>query len=540
MIGVAAPPSETQTVHEFFELFKTHWEPAVPGRRYDALVSSGSCSDAFDADVHLVYGSKEQPFDREVGVGIEQVDGPTDVSWRGTRLPIYTGAAILDGTPAGLSLTLDGRSIDHRRQCGQQVVWRIGYDLFREVAHLLTVGQPQRWASTPTLELHIEVLRTLLLESGIAFVEIPPRPLDHDFVCCLTHDVDFFGIRRHRFDRTLAGFIVRASAGTAADLVRGRRQMSEAIRNWTALLSLPLVFLNGIRDLWRPFDDYTRAESGLPSTFFLIPFKHQPGIAPDGTTNPVRAVAYDVTDIADEVRGAAARGSEIAVHGIDSWHDAGRGRAEIAQVASVTGRQPYGIRMHWLYFSERSARQLESAGFDYDSTCGYNDAVGYRAGTSQVFRLPGAERLMELPLTIMDTALLYRGRMNLSIDNALRVCRDIVAQARRLGGTLVINWHDRSLAPERLWGRCYEQLLKELLLNCRPWFATASDAVGWFRWRRSFRFSGDSSGKVTIEAAGNCPGGPSAVVFVYRPGRGSPPAVEALACDGVAPLTVLL
>ena len=29
---------------------------------------------------------------------------------------------------------------------------------------------------------------------------------------------------------------------------------------------------------------------------------------------------------------------------------------------------------------------LDEAGFEYDSTVGYNDAVGYRAGTSQVFR----------------------------------------------------------------------------------------------------------------------------------------------------------
>ena len=129
---------------------------------------------------------------------------------------------------------------------------------------------------------------------------------------------------------------------------------------------------------------------------------------------------------------------------------------------------------------------------------------------------------MELPLTIMDTALLYRGRMNLSSDDALRVCRGIVAHARRLGGTLVINWHDRSLAPERLWGWCYEQLLEELASNCRPWFATASEAVDWFRWRRSFRFVGHAAGELTIESAGNRSGGPAAVALIYRPRRGSP------------------
>ena len=355
MIGVVATPSELETVREFFELFKTHWEPAEPGQRYQVILSTGGCTDQFQADAHLAYGAAEQPWDEQAGVDIERLDGPTEITWRGSRLPIYTRLAAFDDASEGIALTFRLKRVTYCRRSGNRVVYRIGYDLFREISYLLTVGQPVQWASTPTLELHIEVLRNLLLDSGIAFVEIPPRPLDHDFVCCLTHDVDFYGIRRHAFDRTLAGFIARASAGTAADLLRGRRRASEALRNWTALLSLPFVFLNRVRDLWRPFDDYARAENGLPSTFFLIPFRQRPGVAPDGTTNPVRAVAYQVSDIAEDVKDAAARGSEIAVHGIDSWHDAGCGRAEMAQVASVIGRRPNGIRMHWLYFSDRSA-----------------------------------------------------------------------------------------------------------------------------------------------------------------------------------------
>ena len=38
----------------------------------------------------------------------------------------------------------------------------------------------------------------------------------------------------------------------------------------------------------------------------------------------------------------------------------------------------------------------------------------------------------------------------------------VAATARRFGGHSSINWHDRSLAPERQWGRSYEDLLSEL------------------------------------------------------------------------------
>ena len=54
----------------------------------------------------------------------------------------------------------------------------------------------------------------------------------------------------------------------------------------------------------------------------------------------------------------------------------------------------------------------------YDSTVGYNETIGYRAGTSQVFKHPDVDHLLELPLHIMDTALFYPSYMNLSDDQA--------------------------------------------------------------------------------------------------------------------------
>jgi hypothetical protein len=138
-----------------------------------------------------------------------------------------------------------------------------------------------------------------------------------------------------------------------------------------------------------------------------------------------------------------------------------------------------------------------------------------------VFRLRGTETLMELPFSIMDTALFYPSRMGLAPDEALAQCRQIVANARRFGGTVVVNWHDRSLAPERLWGAFYGELLKEIGDKNRVWFTTAERAVDWFRWRRSIRFdaNGDFSG-TTITAVSPLPAGPAAVVRVYRPDGG--------------------
>jgi len=84
----------------------------------------------------------------------------------------------------------------------------------------------------------------------------------------------------------------------------------------------------------------------------------------------------------------------------------------------------------------------------------------------------------------MDTALFYPSYMNLSDKRAGAAILPLVENATRFGGVLTINWHDRSLGPERLWADFYLGLIDELKRR-GAWFPTASQAVSWFRKRRS-------------------------------------------------------
>ena len=517
MIGVVASIDEAGAAAEFFELFKTPWEIAIPGRKYRALLAATEPTEHFDADVVLVYGSGRCLIDDQAGVSVTSLHEVVEVDWESSPLPLFAGVARFEGRKDNGVLTTLAGKVDYRHCSNGRTTWRIGYNLFAEVSYLLTRGQPAKFAAIPTLEFHIALLRHLLVRSGVSFVEIPPRPDKYDFICCLTHDIDFFGIRRHRWDRTLAGFAYRATLGTLLQLIQRRRTMREAMRNWAAALSLPLVFAGVRRDFWQPFEDYAEADGHRGSTYFLAPFKNSPGHAPDGTVNPVRALPYDVTDIRQELGNARAERTEFAVHGVDAWHDVESARAERAQLMQTTGVQPIGVRMHWLYSSPDSTRCVEAAGFDYDSTCGYNDAVGFRAGTPQAFRPLGRSTLMELPLSIMDSAMFYPGRMFLSPKRALNMCRGIIAAARRFGGSVVINWHDRSLAPERLWGRPYRELLSEVEKGGPVWFATGGEAVDWFRWRRSIHFRADSgSTGVVVESSARPAGQPAGRIVIHR------------------------
>lgn len=177
-------------------------------------------------------------------------------------------------------------------------------------------------------------------------------------------------------------------------------------------------------------------------------------------------------------------GCEIGVHGIDAWLDKSAANDELEEIRRVTGRQEIGVRMHWLYFDEQSPLTLERAGASYDSTVGYNETIGYRSGTTQAYRPLGASHLIELPLHVMDTALFFPSHLYLSASEARKRVGQMIDDAVQFGGCLTMNWHDRSIAPERLWRDVYVDLLAELKAR-GAWLTTAGHAVAWFRKRRS-------------------------------------------------------
>jgi hypothetical protein len=484
-IGVFTADSRRADAAELFELFKVPWAFARgTDDQFPAALVSTRLGTTPDAKLVIYVGSQPHPIDERLGIKVTPLTSGKFVTLEGTTFPIHTDLARLDasatdvflraedGTPVGVAVTTSGGS-----------VVRIGYDLFDESSRLLSAGQSSVHASSPSLELHIEVLRTVLLANGLPVVEILPQPEGHPFTVCLTHDIDFIDIRNHVFDHTFFGFTYRVFRS----LLKRPHRWAVVAKNFRALLSVPAVHLRLIDNFWFPMTKYSEAEGPKPSTYFFIPFAGRAGRHADGPRGRMRAAPYDVTTYASDLQKLEDDGREVAVHGIDAWCDEDNGREERAVIERITHRAEYGVRMHWLFFSDESPRRLENAGFAYDSTLGYNDAVGYRNGTTQVFRPQGASKLLELPLNVQDTALFFPDRMHLSEAAALEQCRALVKQHLRFGGTLTINWHDRSMAPERNWDEFYRRLLSELE-RLTPWFARARDAVAWFAARRNIRF----------------------------------------------------
>jgi hypothetical protein len=531
VIGVLAKQEETWAVREFFQLFKTPWEFCVPGRLYDLVISTlEEIPEELRTRALVIYQSQATSFDRRLGVAAECRGNRTWVEWNGVEFPVYGELA---------ALRADGPAVLRRRRTPEVVACfsyskvpaaRIGFDLFHEIAFLLSEGQPPENARIPTLDLHISLLRNVIVRLGVSFVEVPPVPAGYDFAACLTHDVDFVGIRDHKCDHTMWGFLYRALIGSLLRSLRGRQPWARCFRNWAAAWSLPLVHLGLREDFWLEFDRYLKIERELGSTFFFIPFKNIAGVLDTGPAPRRRAARYDFAGMKEHVVRLLKSGCEIGLHGIDAWRSSANGKAELQRIRDLTGQAEIGTRVHWLYWNGASARVLEEAGASYDSTFGYNDAVGFRAGTTQPFCPPGAERMLELPLNIQDTAMFYSDRMMLSETEALAVCSSVIQSAVSFGGVLTLNWHTRSLSPERLWGGFYGQLL-EAIRGHRVRFGRALEIIAWFRKRRALRFD-----TVACEGDGrhvvlSSPAGQSDPPFTVRVHYGGPISGGSSACE---------
>lgn len=165
------------------------------------------------------------------------------------------------------------------------------------------------------------------------------------------------------------------------------------------------------------------------------------------------------------IQWAREQGIEMGAHpGYYTYGSPDRLREQFEYVRRAVGKRLIGGRQHYLRWSPTTWEHWEECGFAYDSTVGYADRVGFRAGTCIPYRpwLLGAAReanLLEIPLTVMDATLpAYMGvRTEQQLDTIMR----IVARCRVVGGVFTLLWHNASLM-ERCYGDTYIRLIDSL------------------------------------------------------------------------------
>lgn len=169
-----------------------------------------------------------------------------------------------------------------------------------------------------------------------------------------------------------------------------------------------------------------------------------------------------------------------AAIGLHSSYDAGKAPGLIREEKRILSRYcdlpVLYNRHHFLRSCEpEDLDWLEKYGFTDDFTMGYPDVAGFRLGTSRPVNWinPENKRLSSLklhPLQIMDVSLSESNYMGFNYEEALNYSISLIQQIRKVGGELVLLWHNNTISEQHLkknsvnWQRrLYEKLLEELM-----------------------------------------------------------------------------
>ena len=361
-----------------------------------------------------------------------------------------------------------------------------GNNIFQKVAGLLNTGAEH--LHEPACDILLDTFRQDLKKYTV-LVEIPPVPWGHPYMVALTHDVDLTSARECRFMTVgYAAYQCLMQGKIGAGLRLGLARCGIGPDPWELFCR------------WKKFED----SLGVRSTFFFVPKPGEPG----ARAHPYRAVSYDVHEKTDVLRDLETGGWEVGVHGLDNWSDAASGVNERGFLEPLTAHP--GNRTHWLLFGTDSWKNFEAAGYSYDTTFGYNDDAGFRAGTLQAYRPRNVQDLLELPLHIQDLGLLGKfcwapiengwektPCLHLDEPAARAWCDRIFAYARTYGGAVTLLWHYENLVPPRDWSGLYADLVNRAKAE-GAWVTTAGNVAGWFRERRETGIEYEVQEKVLV------------------------------------------
>ncbi|HEY2954772.1 MAG TPA: polysaccharide deacetylase family protein [Candidatus Eisenbacteria bacterium] len=308
------------------------------------------------------------------------------------------------------------------------------------------------------------------------------------FAAALTHDVDDVQM----YSLRLAARLLR--------LARGPR--SYAFRKGVATALRSLARLGRAGDPYWNFDRWVAEESrrGFRSGFYFFAPDPQPRHEYDAQYTMSDALEFEGrrTTVAGLVRALAGRGFEIGLHGSYGSHlDASALAREKRQIEQVAGGPIAGVRQHFLRFeAARTWSAQQEAGFTCDSTLGYNEAIGFRAGIAAPFHpwdagREGPMELLELPLTAMDGAL-FRA-MKLDPAAAIVKAREHLDRVEAAGGLAVLLWHPNAADEQHFpgWWPCYIAALDHLVAR-GAWVATPTEIAAWWR-ERTARLAGGTA-----------------------------------------------
>jgi hypothetical protein len=212
---------------------------------------------------------------------------------------------------------------------------------------------------------------------------------------------------------------------------------------------------------WKKINHIIKKEEsfGIESTWFLMAKDDYP----DSRQNYISEISYkeQIYDLLSQ--------KDVALHGSpESAFDLSVLKAELNKLKEI-GFNPNGFRTHYLHFDyQTSFSILEQAGIKYDSTLGYWENIGYRAGISLPFHPFNLKenrpfRVLEIPLIVMDTTLVSGKAMKMNCLAAFSRVSSMMKRSAKYQSHLSLLWHNTTFdfVDYPFWGYLYWRLIKK-------------------------------------------------------------------------------
>jgi hypothetical protein len=234
-------------------------------------------------------------------------------------------------------------------------------------------------------------------------------------------------------------------------------------RNFRSLFNLNKGFINRNKSPYLNFKkiiDIEKANEATSSFYFLA------------SPNDIFGSKYTLKELEGEMKHIMDNNCEIGFHtGYYSYNDLKTIQTQKKEMEEIIGKKVIGARNHVLRFkTPDSWETLSKAGFQYDTSFGYHDTIGFRNGMChpfQPFNISTNKKIdiLELPLHIQDWTLFYYMKAN--ICECWTYIKNLIDSVEMCNGTAILLWHTWTFSLptsiggifEKEWTRLYEKIL---------------------------------------------------------------------------------
>ena len=280
-----------------------------------------------------------------------------------------------------------------------------------------------------------------LIKKGHLHFEYPENK---KFAVVLTHDIDDIKISNYHVLRSLIPFPPN--------------------RDFLGFIPILSERLKGNKSSYNNFKQILQLEEkyNAKSTFYFLT-----------KNNDIFGDKYEIEDIREDICFILDNQFEIGLHtSYYAYNKLEEIKIEKEKLEKITGSKIKGVRNHLLRFSIPDSWEiLSNAGFTYDTTLGYHDAIGFRNGMCHPFKPfnPVTNKqinILEIPLCISDVALFSFMKKN--AKNSWEIIKKTIDAIERWGGVLTILWHNWAFSYPvsyaglfgKEWIKLYEKILE--------------------------------------------------------------------------------